>query len=74
MQWLKNLLKFQEPALRKIKDTTGRQIMLKIYSSIAFFDQSIKKISNENIHMMKFMIKSAQHKKLAAEKEVSTTE
>jgi hypothetical protein len=38
MTWLKNILKFQEPTLRKYKDLghAGRSLMLKIYSSLAF--------------------------------------
>jgi len=46
MEWLKNILKYQEPTIRKFKEMAqeGRTVMLKIYSSIAFYDQSIKKM------------------------------
>lgn len=46
MIWLKNILKFQEGPLKRFKDVGhgGRALMLKIYSSISFFDQSIKKM------------------------------
>ncbi len=47
MIWLKNILKYQEPILKRFKDLTGhagRALMLKIYSSISFYDQSIKKM------------------------------
>jgi hypothetical protein len=65
MTWLKNILKFQEPTLRKYKEVghAGRALMLRIYSSLAFQDQAIKKVANENIHLMKYMIKTAAVKK-----------
>lgn len=47
MMWLKNLLKFQEPTLKRFKDNMGhggRALLLKIYSSLSFYDQSIKKM------------------------------
>lgn len=50
MQWLKNVLKFQEAALNKYKQQTGasghhgRALLLKIYSGVQFYDQSIKKM------------------------------
>jgi hypothetical protein len=34
-----------------------------MYSSLQFYDQSLKKIANENVHMMKFMLKTAEHRK-----------
>jgi len=75
MTWLKNILKFQEPILRKYKEVghAGRALMLKIYSSISFQDQAIKKVANENVHLMKFMIKAAAVKKQQQE-EPSTSE
>ncbi len=73
MIWIKNILKFQEPTLRKYKEVghAGRAMMLKIYSALAFQDQAIKKVVNENVHMMKFMIKSAANKR---KEEPSTSE
>lgn len=47
--------------------------MLKIYSSISFQDQAIKKVANENVHLMKFMIKAAAIKKQQQD-EPSTSE
>jgi hypothetical protein len=46
MIWVKNILKFQEPTLKRYKEIGhgGRALLLKIYSSISFFDQSIKKM------------------------------
>lgn len=40
MQWLKNILKFQEATLNKYKQSGhgGRALLLKIYSSVQFFD------------------------------------
>jgi len=37
----------------------GRAILLKLYQTIAFFDQSFKKIVNENLHLMTYMEKAA---------------
>lgn len=40
--WVKNLLKFQEPTLKKYKELgqggRGRALMLKLYSSLSFYD------------------------------------
>eukprot|EP00347_Sterkiella_histriomuscorum_P002397 403368319 len=73
MIWIKNLLKYQEQALKKYKELgqggKGRSLMLKIYSGLQFYDNSVKKIANENMHMMKFMIRTAEFRK-----EESTTE
>ena len=48
MVWLKNILKYQDASLRKYKDLgqggKGRSLMLKIYSSLQFYDQSLKKM------------------------------
>lgn len=40
MIWLKNILKFQEPTLRRYKEAGhgGRALLLKIFSSVSFFD------------------------------------
>ena len=37
----------------------GRAILLKLYQTIAFYDQSFKKIVNENLHLMTYMEKAA---------------
>ena len=47
--------------------------MLKIYSALSFQDQAIKKVANENIHLMKYMIKAAAVKKQIQD-EPSTSE
>ena len=61
MIWLKNILKYQEPILRKFKESgagnKGKSTLLKIYSSLTFYDQSLKKIANENNYLMKFMLR-----------------
>lgn len=44
MHWLKNLLKYQEPTLRRFKEMGNRAILLKVNSSLSFYDQSIKKM------------------------------
>ena len=46
MNWLKNILKYQEPTIKRFKDAGhgGRALLLKVYSNLSFFDQSIKKM------------------------------
>lgn len=48
MIWLKNILRYQEQSLKKYKELgqggKGRSLMLKIYSSLQFYDQSLKKM------------------------------
>jgi hypothetical protein len=33
----------------------GRALMLKMYSSLKFYDQQLKKVVNENLHLMEFL-------------------
>lgn len=40
----------------------GRSILLKICSSIKFYDQSLKQVTNENIHLMKYLKRRADAK------------
>jgi hypothetical protein len=40
----------------------GRTVLLKLYSAINFYDQSLKKIVNENVHMMTYMQRAAERK------------
>lgn len=44
--WVKSLLKYQSAALSKYKETggKGRALLLKLYSSLQFYDQSLKKM------------------------------
>ena len=49
MVWLKNILRFNEPVLRKYRESNscggkGKAVMLKLYSSLAFFDQNFKRM------------------------------
>jgi len=63
MHWVKAILKYNGKILdSKSKEnsaTAGRSraILLKLFSSLSFFDKSIKKIANENVHLMNYMIK-----------------
>lgn len=43
--WLRNILKYQEPTLSKFREMGhhGRSLMLRVYSSLQFYDQSLKK-------------------------------
>ena len=40
----------------------GRAVLLKLFSSLNFFDSSLKKIVNENLHMMTYMERAAKKK------------
>jgi len=46
LMWVKNLLKFQSVVLSKYKESggRGRALLLKVYSSLQFYDQSVKKM------------------------------
>jgi len=63
MHWVKAILKYNGKILDTADDknsaTTGRSraILLKLFSSLSFYDKNLKKIANENIHMMDYMIK-----------------
>ena len=37
----------------------GRALMLKMYSSLKFYDQQLKKVVNENIHLMEYLEQKA---------------
>jgi hypothetical protein len=67
MVWLKNILRFQEAVLKRFREAgtsgRGRALMLRVYSSLNFFDQNFKKIANENTHLMRFMLKSHEQGK-----------
>ena len=43
----------------------GRSILLKLHSTINFYDTTFKKIVNENLHMMTYMEKVAEKKREA---------
>ena len=51
----------------------GRSILLKLYSTINFYDTSFKKIVNENLHMMTYMERVAEKKRDAEEDEGRAT-
>jgi len=38
----------------------GRSVLLKLCQSISFFDNSFKKIANENLHFMTYLEKAAE--------------
>lgn len=63
MTWLTNLLKFKGEFLQKQADGVKspiRAIMLQIFSSTQFFDQSLTRVVNQNQHLMDFMIGRAE--------------
>ena len=47
----------------------GRQILLKIHSSINFYEGSLKKIVNENLHMMSFISQTIERRREAEQDE-----
>lgn len=47
----------------------GRATLLKISQGLNFYDQNLKRIVNENLHMIKFMQKVAVKRKERYEKE-----
>tara|TARA_B110000285_G_C15096488_1_gene602297 strand:- start:125 stop:409 length:285 start_codon:yes stop_codon:yes gene_type:complete len=40
----------------------GRAVLLKLFSAISFYDQSLKKIVNENLHTMTYLQNAAERK------------
>ena len=45
------------------KSMRGRAILLRISQSLNFYDANLKKITNENMHMIQFMQKVATKRK-----------
>lgn len=42
----------------------GRAVLLKLFSAISFYDQSLKKIVNENLHTMTYLENAAERRAL----------
>jgi hypothetical protein len=59
MTWLQNILKFKGQYLQEQSNglkSPLRAILLQIFSSAQFFDASLAKVVNQNLHLMDFIV------------------
>ena len=68
MSWIQNILKFKGQFIQSQSDGVKspiRAILLKIYSSVQFYDQSLSKVINQNKDLLSFIINRADQADLA---------
>lgn len=64
MIWINNVIRFHGARLQNTDEITSqktplRALMLRILSSLQFYNESLSKVQNKNTHLMALMVNQA---------------
>lgn len=47
---------------RSLKETEGRAVLLKVHAALGFHEENLRRVVDDNKHMMRFLLKIATRK------------